>query len=421
MSDRSRLVGMIDRARTGGARAAEVAWTERDLLEQAGAKGRPGHRLDRAWTARVWRDGGRCGVATAATPEGAIDVALASSADAPPDPLAGPPDRIPVPGGSLGICDRRHEQIADEDRADMLQLAERALAQGGLGAVRVVYRQVLQGRGWMSTRGMEAEETSTAYELSAEVDAGPVRAFHRIASRHFSDVASLPFGVELRRRVEPLLRRVELPASPRPIVLDPRVMAELVRSLAPAFAADAVARGNFLASRLGKRLASPTLHVTDDAGLASGLLTRAFDERGVPPIPVAVLKEGVVSALYHDPETARAAGLRPTGHVWDGVIRPSNLVVRPGARTRNVILTELKDYLALDRLPPLDLDSGMLAGVVPVVRVDQGERVGAVDVRIEAPIWVVLEAVREMAADQERSCEVDTPTAVLDGLPLVAA
>jgi predicted Zn-dependent protease len=412
MEDRARLVSVFERARAGGARAAEVLRVERSVLDQTASRARPVATEDVAWTVRVYLEGGRTGTGEGPKEEVALSRALERAAAAPEDPLAGPAERMPVRTGGLGIDDHRHAGIGEEDRVEILVSIERAFQQGGVRARSLRYRQVRDRRAWMSTRGVEASESATTYEVSADATLGDVEASARIASRHFSDVASLPFGPELRRRLEGLARRAAWPAQPVPLVLEPRVMADLARSLAPAFAADVVSGGGFLANWLGKRLASPTLHITDDAGMFGGLHTRAFDDRGVPPIAVTLLKEGVVHGLYHDPETARAAGLRPTGHRTAGALRPSNLVVRPGARTRNVIVAELKDFLVLDHLPPIDLASGRMRGVVPLVVVTGGERSGAVKGAFDIAIPELLGAIQELAADQERSCEVDTPTAV---------
>lgn len=420
MEDRARLVAVLDQARDGGAKAAEVLRVRRVSLEQGGSRQSPSQREELAWTVRVWRDGGAAGVGTAPIAADAVSAALALAERAPADPLAGPAERMAIRTGALGIDDHRHPQIAEEDRTEILAFAEKAFTQGGLRTRALKYRQWRDERAWMNTRGVEATESATSYEVSAEVTAGDVSARHRIASRHFSDVASLPFGPELRRRMEPLSRSVSRPAAGLPVVLEPRVMADLARMLAPAFSAVSVAAGGFLTSLLGKRLASPMFHLTDDAGLFGGLHTRAFDDRGVPPIAVALLKEGVVHGLYHDPETARAGGWRPTGHVSSGVLGPTNLIIRPGARTRNVILAELGHYLLLDRLPPVDPKTGRLRGEVPVVVVEKGERIGSTRVLVDVTLLALLSAVREIAADQERSCEVDAPTTVFEGSVLGA-
>lgn len=418
MDDRARLVAVMDRARLAGARASEVLRVERVSLEQTGARVRPVVREDIAWHVRVFLDGGRTGTGTGPREDEALDRAVAMAAGAAEDPLAGPAERMPIRTGGLGIDDHRHTGITEDDRAEILTAIERAFHQGGVRARSLRYRQVRERRAWMSTRSVEAEEVSTAYEIRAEALLGDADASSRIASRHFSDVASLPFGAELRRRLEPLARRVAPPAQPVPLVLEPRVMADLMRSLAPAFAADAVQGGNFLGSLLGKRLAASALHVTDDAGMFGGLHTRAFDDRGVPPIAVTLLKEGVVHGLYHDPETARASGLRPTGHRLVGGmgstagLGPSNLIIRPGARTRNVVLAEMKEYLLLDRLPAIDIRTGRIRGEAPAVVVAGGERIGAARAVFDVSFAALLAGIQELAADQERSCSVDAPTAV---------
>lgn len=419
MPSRGSLTAVLDAARAGGARAAEVLFEEHRSLEQASARSRPVTAGEVRWTVRVWGEGGRAGVGTAPDADAARFLAAEAARVAPPDPLAGPIDRLTVRTGALGIDDRRWPALTDADRLEVLSLAERALDRSKLPLVQLRYRQRRVERAWASTRGVEAGEAATLFELAGAVRVGELHVAHRIASRHFSDVASLPFGPDLVRRAEGLARPAALPPAAWPVVLEPRVVAELVRALAPAFAAPAVRGGSFLKEWLGRPLADPVLHLTDDAGLFGALATRAFDDRGVPPIAVTLVREGVVNGLYHDPESARVDGLRPTGHVADGAVAPANLVVRPGSRTRNVILGELGRFLVLDRLPPFDVATGRFTGEVPVVVAERGERHGAARVRLDLHARELLGAFRELAADQERCCEVDAPSAVLE-LPLPA-
>lgn len=417
MEHRAQLRALVDRARKGGARACEVLSVSFEERALSAWRAKVGLSRGAHTVARVWLDGGRAGVAIAEAGAAAIDAALAAAATAPPSDHAGPADRMPPITGTLGIDDRRHQGIADADRHEVLQTAERALASGGVMLGSILYAERREERAFYSTREVELSGGATTYALSASASLAGTTLSHRIASRHFSDVASLPFGTDLRRRLEALATPAALPATPLPVVLDPRGMAALVRGLAPAFAANRV-DNTFVGAFRGKALASPSLHVTDDAALASGLLSRAFDDRGVPPITVALLREGVVNSLLHDPETARAQGLRPTGHVGPGGIAPSNLVVRPGSRTRNVILTELKDFLVIDELPPVNLDSGRIAGEVNVVVFAGGQRQGGVRARVDTTAPVLLRQVVELAADQERSEEVDAPTVVFGGVEL---
>lgn len=409
---------VLDACRKRGARAAEVLRQRFSRLVLTGSKARPTRTEEDRWTLRVWLEGGRAGIAVAATPSGLVDAAMGAAALAPLSPYAGPADRLLPLSGSLSIDDRRHATLEESDRSEILAMAERTLGQAGVGLWRLRYAEVRERRSWMSSRDQDLSMAATTYSLDAEAGIDAVKIEHSILSRHFSDVASLPFGTELRRRLEGLRTPVALPAESLPVVLDPRAAADFLRRLAPAFAAAAVRQGNFLTSCLGRPLANPVLHITDDAGLTSGLYSRNFDDRGVPPIPVTLLKEGVPTSLYHDPESARELGLRPTGHVCEAGVRPSNLIVRPGSRTRNVILAEMKDYLVIDELPFLNLITGAISGPVRVGVVRAGERTGAALVSLATTVSDVLAGVIEVASDQERNGEVDSPTLVLAPLPI---
>ena len=409
MDKRGELLNLMAQAREKGAKGVEITRLWRHSLEQQDPKTQPQATETSQWQVVVWLEGGLMGAGTGETREVALEAAFASPV---PSNDPGPMEKMDIRSAGTGLDDRRHSIISDEDRSEVLQLAEKALASCPIKTAPCVYRQVREGRALLNSRGIETEEYKTLFELETTAMVEGVSIHHRIASRHFSDIASLPFGTELKRRLEPLSRR--LPALPTlPIVLEPRVVADLFRQLAPAFAADALQSGqSFLKDFQGKAIASPIFHITDDAGLFGGLKSHSFDHRGIPPIPVTLLKEGVVMSLYHDANTARAQGLRPTGHTENGRLVPSNLIVRPGSRTRNVVLTELQNYLLLDRVPKLDIATGMLSGPTDYVLVEKGEKKGSKRENLSIPITRLLRSIKEVVSDHERTCEVDAPTAV---------
>ncbi len=425
MQDRPQLLAALDALRKGGALAAEVLLVTTDWLEQAGSHALPVQGRTTTWTVRAWRTGGARGVGVGATAAEASHAALAAASSAPPEQTAGPVDRQDARAAGLGTNDRRYPAIEPADRVELMDLAERAFVKTkeDIRLASLVYRQERTVRSQASTRGTECTETTTRFLLEGTVETGAGRSFTQLlASRHFSDVASLPFGTDLRRRAEPLGRLLTGAPPDRPVLIEPRCMAELARALAPAFAADHV--GFITRALAGRttplRIAPPLLHMTDDAGLHSGLWTVAFDDRGVTPVPLTLLREGVVSARYHSPESARATRAGPTGHVRDGALHPSNLVIRPGARTRNMIHAELGDLLLLDCPPPVDLDAGRLRGPARVVSVVGGEPIGCHDVVFDIPVVDFLAGFVELAADQERHVGVDTSTAVWDRLRVSA-
>jgi predicted Zn-dependent protease len=410
LDKRGELLNLMSQARATGAKGVEVTRLWKHKLEQSDSRNKGIPDEQQSWLLSMWFEDGSFCTGSGLSREETLEQALASRQPA-SDPL-GPVEKMDIRTAGTGVDDRRHGILRDEDRAEVLQLAEKALSGSPIKPDRLLYRQTRVGRAFVNSRGIEAEEYTTTFSLEGWATVEGLKLHHRIASRHFSDVASLPFGTELKRRLEPLSRR--LPALPAlPVVCEPRVVADLFRNLAPAFTADRIARGeSFLKDFLGKAIASPIFHITDDAGLFGGLLSHAFDERGIPPIPVTLLKEGVVTGLYHDPNTAKLRGLRPTGHCEQGQLVPSNLVVRPGARTRNVVLNELGSYLLLDTLPPVSVETGMISGAVDYVVVERGEKKGSIRSSLELPVQKLLKAIKEVVSDHERTCEVDAPTAV---------
>lgn len=422
MQDRPLLIAALDRLRKAGAVAAEVLLSTTDWLEQTGSRSASTSGSSVLWTVHAWRRGGATGVGKGKTETEAVAHAMAASEHAPPDPNAGPAERQDVRAAGLSTFDRRYATIESADRVEVLDSTERCFERSreNVRLRSIVYRQERVQRSWASTRGVEATEQNTRFDLVGSVEAGASVAFsQRLASRHFSDVASLPFGTDLRRRAEPLARTLPGPCPGLPVLIEPRAFADLLCALAPAFAADHPGFLNvaLAANPKGVQLAPALLHVTDDGGLHSGLHTVAFDDRGVTSVPLTLLREGRVASRYHSPETARAHRSRPTGHVRGAALCPSNLVVRPGARTRNMIHAELGDLLLLDAPPALDLARGRLHGFARVVHVSGGEQLGSFEVPFNVEVSTFFAALSEFAADQERHFGVDTPTAVLSRLP----
>ncbi len=90
-----------------------------------------------------------------------------------------------------------------------------------------------------------------------------------------------------------------------------------------------------LAGRLGEKIGAAGLDLLDDATMAGGPASRPFDAEGVPARRLAVIEDGAFKAFLHASDTARRAGVEPTGHAlrsYKGVpsIAPSNLTVPAG-------------------------------------------------------------------------------------------
>ncbi|MBI3697918.1 MAG: TldD/PmbA family protein, partial [Acidobacteria bacterium] len=98
------------------------------------------------------------------------------------------------------------------------------------------------------------------------------------------------------------------------VVLEPAAVLDLLGFLVYDFSATAIKdQRSFLTERIGTQLFGPNVTITDDPyhPLQSGA---PFDGEGVPRKPLALVEKGVVRQIAYSRQSAKAAGVEPTGH-----------------------------------------------------------------------------------------------------------
>ncbi|MEZ4239082.1 MAG: metallopeptidase TldD-related protein [Myxococcota bacterium] len=426
----------MERGRKQGALGMELLYTHTRGVSVAVARGRAQQdevAPQETLSVRVWTEGGRAGHRSGAPGEAEALVAgaIADSADAPPDAHAGPVSRQrPVIGG-LGILDRRYEQLGEEDRAEVPATAERAVRQVDrrLSASDFWYRDQIRLRRFENSRGVSLEETDSLYEGSGTVtfsaDGGSISLRDHIQSRTFASIVSLPFGTTLARRAVDLLQPAAPVEGPVRVLLPPLPVARLFAAIAEHFAASSfgadAAEPLFLQPRPdGAPVVDPRLHLQDDGTLPGSLRSTSFDDRGVCPVPLTLLREGRVDGRFVGPSLAHLHDVRPTGHVTGDRQAPTNLILRSGTRSMNAALADLgARVLIVDDLPDLsglDPRTGALDVTVHGVVVQGNKPVGAArSVRLRGALLEVLNQVVEVCSDTDRIGHVDAPGIILDG------
>lgn len=416
---------LVRAARAAGAEGAEALVVESRIARCVAATGPVTRRTQTRAHLRFYGADGTVGLA-----EGRLDpdalVAAARAAAGPASGGAGLAPRLDVPTRGLGILDPRQEGLDDEQRASVIEDAVEDCA--GIDrrvlAGEFAYEEVVQDRGFASSLGVALGERSTRYRLtgSARLRGGEAGVTGAITSRNFAEVGSKPLGVELGRRAVALAQPAPLPASAVPLALAPEVVAAVLPAIARAFRAELVSTGaSFLAGRGAAPFGGDVLHLVDDAALLGGYATRSFDDRGVPPAPVNLIKEGRLGGLYQGVRSARRSDARPSGHeTWDGGAWLGNLVVRAGNRSRNMIFPELGTLVLVDDLVSIDrcdLRSGELVLQVHAHRYESTEPQGFCGVqRLACRIEDLLGGVVHVLNDQARLGVVDTPTWVVEGV-----
>ncbi len=124
---------------------------------------------------------------------------------------------------------------------------------------------------------------------------------------------------ELGRKVAKLAIEQLDAKSPRggkfPVVLGPNVVGVFVHEAFGHLAeADLALSGGVLASNLGKKIGSNHVTFYDDGTIIGAFGAFRYDDEGVPTQKTLLIKDGVVSGLMHNRETATKFDAEPTGN-----------------------------------------------------------------------------------------------------------
>lgn len=124
-----------------------------------------------------------------------------------------------------------------------------------------------------------------------------------------------------------------------PVVLGPNVVGVFVHEAFGHLAeADLALSGGVLADNLGKKIASDAVTFYDDGTVDGAFGSFKYDDEGVPAKKSLLIKDGFVTGLMHNRETAQKFNAEPSGNA-----RAEDFRVEPIIRMRNTYFAP-KDY-----------------------------------------------------------------------------
>lgn len=121
-----------------------------------------------------------------------------------------------------------------------------------------------------------------------------------------------------------------------------------------------VAGGSAWAGKIGETVASESFTLVDDATLKGGFASRYFDDEGYPSQQTSLISQGKLRSYLHSATTANRLKMENTGNasrfsggldmvksiIGSGYkakpeVYPSNLVIQPGRRSREKLVSEV--------------------------------------------------------------------------------
>lgn len=340
-------------------------------------------------------------------------------------------DRAPGQGVFRTRIRRDPLAIPFEQREALVARAARAGGPGFGGSIRSRRRSEV----FVCSEGSEIEQERVITEVAARVTArrgerSATRAQTWLQGRGWGWVEELDLVArvgELAEGAERALEATPCPLAEVPVLLDPAAVASLlVHGLVPGFELDRVAGTGSGPTWLSLgdlnelRIGSPCLGLVNDPTDAGGAGSYGYDAEGTPAAPVELVRDGVVVGFLSGRESAARVGL-PTSsgalraaNPWmPPVVRPANLIIRPGEASLDALVGSLHTGLLVEGPVELTLDHtgrSLLARAAGGWWIENGRRAHPVAAPIlrgaTATVLAELDAVGEAAPE---SVGVSTP------------
>lgn len=296
----------------------------------------------------------------AATEAGRNAASLARLAEPDPDFISLPEPADGYPDVS-GLSDPGIAQI------DIKQIIKHAIE--NIDSAHAVSSDAIVEGGFSA--GYDASALVNSLGVSLGREGSYIGGYTMVVIRHGDDVGSFydfdsarvladfaPDGIGARAAEQALKfmgsRKIE--TQRLPIILGPLAGRSVFDSIVDNADAENVQRGrSFMAGKVGRKIGSDLLTITDDPLIPRGLSSRPWDSEGTPSRPLVVMENGVLMTYLYGTYQAGKAGTKSTGHgTRGGGASSSNLVPKLGEMTSDQIIrsTERGLYINMGGIDP---------------------------------------------------------------------
>ena len=189
-------------------------------------------------------------------------------------------------------------------------------------------------------------------------------------------------GEKLAKRATEQLNAKTPKGGSFPVVLGPNVVGVFVHEAFGHLAeADLALSGGVLVNNLGKKIGSDMVTFYDDGTIGGAFGSFKYDDEGVRAQKTLLIKDGVVTGLMHNLETAQKFNAEPTGNARaedfrvEPIIRMRNTFMAPRDRSFEELLEGVRFgyYLKMFRGGQANVDGTFQVGIQEGYEIINGE------------------------------------------------
>ncbi len=278
------------------------------------------------------------------------------------------------PGQPIAVDFRMKDDLNEEEKIQFALELEKAALSHDARIHKVsnsFYAEQESEYRMINSHGLDCEQKDRYYMaysyLTAKDENDQQTGFAFQLSRNFDDLDPKKIAEEAATEAISHLHPQQIKSGNYPVILENRVMVDLLESFGSIFSADAVQKGlSRMKDKLNKSVASPLISLVDDPTGAYGFIRQPFDSEGIPTASKAIVKDGVLQTYLHNLKTAHKAGVESTGNAHKSSykgsmgIAPSNFYLVPGQRDLNAMLADMETGLLITEV------QGLHSGLNPV-------------------------------------------------------
>jgi len=270
--------------------------------------------------------------------------------------------------------------VAEISVENVVEIAERAIDAAENFDKRVIAkdgRVVFQfgWRGIVNTLGVDFEEKETKAVLYlggvGESDGEVTGGCFDLALIRSAGLKPEQVGESVGKMVTEMFGPKPLKSFQGPVIFGPEAVSYQIFDVL----ADALKGENVIAGRsawtgkVGQMVASEDLAITDNATLEGGFASRSFDDEGCSSQNTSIVGRGKLQSFLHQASTAKALGAKNTrnasrfsggmdmvhmivgnGYRTKPEIYPSNLVIQPGSKTKEELVSEMTKGVLIEAM-----------------------------------------------------------------------
>ena len=197
------------------------------------------------------------------------------------------------------------------------------------------------------------------------------------AARVMADFDPEEIGAKAAQQALKFLGARKVETGRMSVILGPLASRSIFSGIVNNADAESIQRGrSFMAGKLGEKIASDVLTLTDNPLIPRGLSSRAFDSEGFPSKPLVVMENGVLKSYLYGSYTSGKAKVPNTGHgTRGGGATSSNIVPKLGEMTAEEIIKSTKEgiYINMGRISPNDTTGDVSNAIDFGFKIENGE------------------------------------------------